>query len=76
VFDKILEPKLRKITALQGRDITVVSELVILPACEGIQAWIWKTIKTMQGTMEPVVQRHNEQGIKVSKSMMRSLHIV
>jgi hypothetical protein len=38
----------------------VVSELVILPAYEGIQAWIWKTIKTMQGTMELVVQRGNK----------------
>jgi hypothetical protein len=27
------------------RDITVVSKLVILPSCEGIQAWLWKTIK-------------------------------
>jgi len=54
----------------------VVSKLVILLACEGIQAWLWKTIKTMQGTMELVVQRGSEQEIKENKRNMRSLHIV
>jgi hypothetical protein len=35
-----------------------------------------KQSKTMQGTMDPMVQRGNEQGIKDIKMKMRSLHIV
>jgi hypothetical protein len=35
----------------------MVSELVILLSYEGIKDWLWKSIGTMQVTMELVVQR-------------------
>jgi len=54
----------------------MVSEPVILLSCEGIQAWLWKTIKTMQVTIEHMVQRGNRQGIKDNKRKARSLEIV
>ena len=62
--------KLRKMSKKTSGDITMVSELEILPACEGIQDWLWKTIKTMQGTMELVVQRGSKHD---RKDNMRSL---